>query len=141
MAVIDFFEKPGCVNNTKQKQRLSQSGHQIVALDIRAQNWTPETLRPFFGNRPVALWFNRAAPAVKAGTVIPETTDEATALALMCKDPLLIRRPLMHSDGGRMVGFDALEVDKWIGLSEGLAPLSEACPQPQKPCTPPRRPD
>ncbi|TAN57271.1 MAG: arsenate reductase family protein, partial [Magnetospirillum sp.] len=49
MAMIVFYEKPGCSNNARQKQVLSQSGHDVVALDIRVQTWTPATLRPFFG--------------------------------------------------------------------------------------------
>ena len=129
MAVIVFYEKPGCSNNTRQKQVLSQSGHDVVALDIRVQAWTPETLRPFFGSRPVAEWFNRAAPRVKSGAVVPETIAAEEALAEMCLDPLLIRRPLMESDGRRMAGFDETAVDAWVGLAPRGAAMSEACPR------------
>lgn len=129
MALIVFYEKPGCGNNTKQKLALSRSGHDVVALDIRAQAWTPETLRPFFGDLPVALWFNRAAPRVKSGAVVPELMEADDALAQMCLDPLLIRRPLMECDGRRMAGFDEAEVNAWVGLVPAGQPMSEACPR------------
>lgn len=29
MATIDFYEKPGCVGNAKQKQMLLQAGHKL----------------------------------------------------------------------------------------------------------------
>jgi nitrogenase-associated protein len=136
MATIVFYEKPGCVNNTRQKQLLSQSGHDVVALDIRVQTWTAETLRPFFGDKPVAEWFNRAAPRVKSGAVVPETIAADEALAAMCLDPLLIRRPLMESDGKRMAGFDEAAVHAWVGLTPADKPMSEACPRADNPCPP-----
>ena len=39
-------------------------------------------------------------------------------LALLLKDPLLIRRPLMQrtDNGSRHVGFDTAAVDAWVGL-------------------------
>ena len=139
MAVIVFYEKPGCSNNTRQKQVLSQSGHDVVALDIRVQAWTPATLRPFFGDRPVAEWFNRAAPRVKSGAIVPEKMEAEEALAEMCLDPLLIRRPLMESDGSRMAGFDETAVAAWVGLSGRGEPISEVCPRTDGGCTEPKR--
>lgn len=135
MAVIVFYEKPGCVNNTRQKQALIRSGHDVVALDIRVQAWTPTSLRPFFAGRPVAEWFNRAAPRVKSGAVVPELMQTDEALAAMCMDPLLIRRPLMESNGNHMIGFDEAAIASWIGLMpENYAPLSEICPRSDTVC-------
>ncbi len=139
MAVVVFYEKPGCSNNTRQKQVLSQSGHDVVALDIRVQNWTPETLRPFFESKPVADWFNRAAPRVKSGAVVPERMQPDAALAEMCLDPLLIRRPLMESDGRRMAGFDEAAVAAWIGLSRDGKPIPEVCPRSDGVCSVPKQ--
>lgn len=72
MATILFWEKPGCSGNARQKALLSASGHTIVARSLLAELWTAERLRPFFGARPVAEWFNRASPRVKSGEVRPE---------------------------------------------------------------------
>lgn len=137
MSLIVFYEKPGCMNNTRQKQLLSRSGHDVVALDIRAQAWTPDMLRSFFTGLPVAQWFNRAAPRVKSGAVVPERIEAEEALAEMCLDPLLIRRPLMECDGRRMAGFDEKAVDAWVGLAPPDAPMSETCPRSDGVCSVP----
>jgi len=134
MAVIVFYEKPGCINNTRQKQILTESGHDVVSLDIRVQAWTPVTLRAFFGDRPVADWFNRAAPRVKSGAVVPETIGADEALAQMCLDPLLIRRPLIECDGRRLAGFDEAVLQSWVGLGPQESPAPQACPRTEGIC-------
>ncbi|MGB3513050.1 MAG: ArsC/Spx/MgsR family protein [Microcoleaceae cyanobacterium] len=116
MATVIFYEKPGCKNNTKQKTLLQAAGHQLEAHNLLKEAWTKDKLRLFFGDRPVVEWFNKAAPKVKSGEVIPEQTDAETALTMMLNDPLLIRRPLIQVGDRREVGFDVEAVDNWIGL-------------------------
>jgi nitrogenase-associated protein len=120
MAVVLFYEKPGCINNTRQKVLLAAAGHTVQARSLLTEKWTAERLRAFFGDLPVAEWFNRSSPRVYGGEVTPEALDEARALRLMVADPLLIRRPLMEVEGERRVGFDQDEVDRWIGLGSKL---------------------
>ncbi|PKU21911.1 ArsC/Spx/MgsR family protein [Telmatospirillum siberiense] len=127
MANVLFYEKPGCRNNTRQKALLEASGHRVDARSLLTEPWTKERLRGFFGDLPVAAWFNRAAPKVKDGTVVPERFTEAEALAAMLADPLLIRRPLMEVDGEKSVGFDAGRIREWIGLIDPETPPSEGC--------------
>ncbi|NER79243.1 MAG: nitrogenase-associated protein [Leptolyngbya sp. SIO1D8] len=116
MATITFYEKPGCINNTKQRALLQAAGHQVEAHNLLTEPWSQERLRRFFGDRPVIEWFNVTAPAIKSGQVNPSQLDEQTALALMQQDPLLIRRPLMQIGDHCEVGFDMAMVDRWIGL-------------------------
>jgi nitrogenase-associated protein len=116
MPTVIFYEKPGCINNTKQKALLQSAGHQLDVHDLLTETWTVEQLRPFFGDRPVAEWFNRTAPQVKSGEVNPDGLDEEEALRLMVGNPLLIRRPLMQVGDRREAGFDPVVVDAWIGL-------------------------
>lgn len=106
MSDLLFFEKPGCINNTRQKAILRGLGHQLVEVDLLRVSWTPASLRVFFGNRPVEQWFNPAAPRVKSGEVRPAYLDEAQALELMVADPLLVRRPLIQCGYGHTAGFD-----------------------------------
>ncbi len=128
MTEIVFYEKPGCINNTRQKRLLAWSGHNVEARDLLAEAWSPATLRPYFGARPVAEWFNRASPRVKSGEVVPERLGETEALALMCADPLLIRRPLMAALGRCECGFDEALVSAWVGLQQS-DPIGEECPR------------
>lgn len=116
MAKVIFYEKPGCKNNSKQKTLLVAAGHELETYDIRTYAWTPNTLRLFFGNRPIADWFNKAAPSIKSGEVVPDKIDADTALKLMIQDPLLIRRPLIQVGERREAGFDIDSIDAWIGL-------------------------
>jgi len=127
MATIIFYEKPGCGNNTKQKEWLTVSGHTVLAKNLLSEKWTAERLRTFFAAMPVEKWFNPAAPSVKSGEVDPTAFDAQTALNIMLEEPLLIRRPLLEVDGEKRVGFDAEMVDTWIGLSD-LKPKDEPCP-------------
>jgi nitrogenase-associated protein len=127
MATIQFWEKPGCLGNARQKALLTASGHAVLARDLRAEAWTAARLRPFFGDRPVAEWFNRTSPRVKSGEVRPDMLDEAAALALMLADPLLIRRPLMQVDGRCEAGFDPARVAAWIGLRSDMPAVDETC--------------
>lgn len=117
MADIVFYGKPNCINNKKQKALLEAAGHDVVDRDILSQNWQPEQLKSFFGQAPVAEWFNMTAPAVKSGTVLVDKMSSQEALEAMVSDPLLIRRPLMEVQGQKVCGFRYEELDAMIGLS------------------------
>lgn len=133
MKTILFYEKPGCAGNTRQKSLLKAAGYKIDARDLLTHSWTAESLRPFFAARPVSEWFNRAAPRVKTGAILPEAFTESAALSAMLADPLLIRRPLIQFAGQCMAGFDA-EVEQQLGLARRAEEL-EGCSS-DTPCRP-----
>ncbi|WP_084579004.1 ArsC/Spx/MgsR family protein [Sphingomonas azotifigens] len=126
MARIIFYQKPGCRTNTRQRAMLLAAGHLVEARDLLAEPWTAERLRAFFGALPVAEWFNRAAPRVKNGEVLPTALTAEAALALMVADPLLIRRPLLEIDGHCRAGFD---IARLAGTE--IADAREDCAHPQ----------
>lgn len=124
MTTIVFYEKPGCGGNARQRTLLEAAGHVLDRRNLLTAPWTRESLLAFLAPLPVPAWFNRAAPRVKSGEVVPEQLDADTALALLIDEPLLIRRPLMiREDGARCVGFDTAEVERFVGLTPS-APLS-----------------
>jgi len=130
MAIVYFYEKPGCANNTRQKKLLEAAGHQVVALNILTEPWQEDRLRRFFGELAVRDWFNYSAPPLKYGEIDPDELSEQQALALMLENPLLIRRPLMQVGDSVMAGFDQQAVDNWIGLTETEANQDiESCPR------------
>jgi nitrogenase-associated protein len=116
MATVIFHEKPGCINNTKQKALLRAAGHKLEVRNLLTETWTAESLRSYFGELPIADWFNRSAPKVKSQEVVPEKIDAEAAISQMLRDPLLIRRPLMQIGDRREVGFDMAIIEAWIGL-------------------------
>jgi nitrogenase-associated protein len=130
MATVYFYEKPGCVNNTRQKLLLVAAGHKVIANNILNEDWQAERLRPFFGGKPVREWFNYSAPVIKHGEVKPDQLTDQQALALMRENPILIRRPLMQVGDCFMAGFDQQLVDSWLGLKESEAAQDmETCPR------------
>ncbi len=141
MAKITFYEKPGCGNNTKQKALLAAAGHEVSACNLLTEPWTSERLLAFFGTYPVADWFNRAAPRIKSGEIVPETMDADDALWLMLQDPLLIRRPLIEAEGRKEIGFDQNLIHAWLGLTPTGSDM-ESCPRSHQhsACPPPSTP-
>ncbi|MEZ5672126.1 MAG: ArsC/Spx/MgsR family protein [Thiotrichaceae bacterium] len=118
MTTIIFYEKPGCANNTKQKMLLRQAGNTVIDKNLLTESWSAESLLPFLKNYPVADWFNRAAPRVKSGEVVPENLNQTQALTLLLADHLLIRRPLMQVGREYRIGFDKENIEQWLkGLS------------------------
>lgn len=111
MTTLVFYEKPGCATNRRQKQLLQEAGFQVQARDLLGEPWSREQLRAFLVALPVAEWFNRAAPAIKDGTVDPQRLDAEQALDLLLAQPLLIRRPLISVGSLRLAGFDLAALD------------------------------
>lgn len=153
MATVIFYEKPGCANNRRQKRILEELGHQVDARDLLSEPWTADRLKGFFGDRPVADWINKAAPAVTSGALDPAGLTASAAMAAMLADPLLIRRPLIEVEGGRTVGFDLAEIRSWLDVAAPARPLGprvlaaqarvqagadlETCRRPARPCSSP----
>jgi nitrogenase-associated protein len=129
--LIHFYEKPGCINNSKQKRLLELHGHRIEAHSLLDQHWNAATLRLFFNDMPVSEWFNRAAPRVKSGEIVPEAFAEASALEAMIQDPLLIRRPLIDAHGELACGFDNALVRSLIGETIDVSSM-QSCPNVDK---------
>jgi len=130
MAKIIFWEKPGCKGNSRQKEILLASGHDLEVRDLLTEVWTEVELARFFGDRPVGEWFNPSNPQVKSGELIPNAIEAKDALAMMVKNPLLIVRPLMQVGQERVAGFDVQQVHDWIGLTlESVGPRDpKNCP-------------
>jgi nitrogenase-associated protein len=129
MATIQFYQKPGCATNARQKRVLEAAGHTVIAKSLITEPWTAEALRGFFEAMPVQAWFNPASPRMKSGEISSEKLDATSAIALMLDDPLLIRRPLVATDSQRCAGFDNALIASLLGDRTG-ADL-EACSRPQ----------
>ncbi|MEJ2140813.1 MAG: ArsC/Spx/MgsR family protein [Gammaproteobacteria bacterium] len=130
MAEIEFFEKPGCINNSRQKKLLVSAGHKVIAKNLLEQDWEPDELAKYFSGMPVSAWFNQSAPSVKNGDITPGNLTEAQAIKAMIKDPILIRRPLIRINSRYKSGFEYREIHEWIGL-DGIDVEEdlESCPR------------
>lgn len=122
MATIKFYEKTGCINNTKQKEILTLAGHQVEAINLLHYHWTADKLLSFFSELPVKEWFNKNAPSIQKGETDVNSFTKETALAALLSDKLLIRRPLLEINGQKFVGFDNDALDAFIGLKRFTTP-------------------
>lgn len=116
MANIIFYTKTGCAGGAKQKALLISSGHNVEERSLLDIKWTPEILKKYFNGLEIKEWYNKNAPAVKAGIVIPGELPEKETLDLLCENPILIKRPLMEIDGKLVCGFDTEALKKIIEL-------------------------
>ena len=91
MAVVTFYEKPGCKGNLRQKTLLAAAGHTVQAKSLKVEAWTADRLLAFLGKLPVSDWFNPSAPAIKSGEIVPENLGFESALHLLLDNPLLDR--------------------------------------------------
>lgn len=114
--MIVFYGKPGCLTNRKQYAMLRSAGYEPQLVNLLEHPWRVEELEMFFGELPVAEWFNPAAPTVKSGSVDPENLDRREALARLVAEPVLIRRPLLASGERRMAGFDPAQLRERMGI-------------------------
>ncbi len=116
MSKVIFYEKPGCINNTKQKAWLKLAGHEVEDHSILDTKWTVDELKKFFAGKEIAACFNTTAPVIKSGELDYKALSEDEALAMMVITPLLIKRPLMIVEGRYLQGFDSKLLDELIGL-------------------------
>ena len=112
---VIFYEKPGCINNTKQKNLLVESGHNVIPRSLLLYSFSADELRKFFNTMPVADWFNPSNPKIKNGEVLPSNFTEQTAIAAMLEEPLFIKRPLIEANGEYACGFNNDLVIKLLG--------------------------
>ncbi|TNE77882.1 MAG: hypothetical protein EP334_06055 [Gammaproteobacteria bacterium] len=117
-----FYEKPGCINNRRQKTILLAAGFDLDVRNLLEASWQPAELRHFFDGMPVSDWFNLAAPRVKSGEIDPRKMSEQQALAAMVDDPLLIRRPLLACGSVRQSGFNLPRLMAALGRDAEDAP-------------------
>lgn len=135
---LEFYEKPGCKNNTKQKKWLEKAGCRLETKDLLTHPFDKAELALFFANRPREQWFNPTAPRLKSGEFDPAKLSDDQVFEAMLADRLLIKRPLIKIDKTRLVGFvpEQLENLGLSGLSQIQAEEMTACKE-TKPCPEP----
>ncbi|GAB1257747.1 hypothetical protein NBRC116494_22490 [Aurantivibrio plasticivorans] len=117
METIIFYEKPGCITNSKQKSLLRKAGYSLKVENLLTHSWTVEELQSYMQGLSVGEWFNRAAPKVKSGRVNPDIMTADEALAALCDAPILIRRPLISFNGRKIAGFDEYRLRESMSIT------------------------
>lgn len=122
MLILEFYEKPGCAGNERQKAKLTSLGCMLIVKNLLTTNWSKEELSGYFVGKLVRDWFNMSAPSIKDGLINIDALDEDEALELMIREPILIKRPLIKYGRVRISGFDPKEIQTKIGLDVDQAP-------------------
>jgi hypothetical protein len=130
MSAVVFYEKPGCRTNARQKALLERHGCELIVRNLLSEPWTAARLYQFLGHRPVAEWFNPAAPKIKSGDIDPHAQNRRSAMALLLREPLLIRRPLLDTEFGKTAGFDDVTLLGALGVYLEEADDKQACSRP-----------
>lgn len=122
MLILEFYEKPGCAGNARQKAKLSSLGCMLSVKSLLDTTWDKKELSEYFVGKPVNEWFNMSAPKIKDGLLDINTLGKDEALEMMAKEPLLIKRPLIKCGEIKMCGFEPSEILEKLGLNIEEAP-------------------
>ncbi len=106
MIPILFYEKPGCVNNTKQKKRLVDFGFNVISTNLLKTNFSKEQLLNFFADMSIKDCINPNAPAIKNKELDIDNISDENLLTMMISNPILIKRPLIAIGSNKFCGFD-----------------------------------
>jgi nitrogenase-associated protein len=117
MATITFFEKTGCVNNTKQKQILQLSGHIVTPINLISYDWTIEELEEIFKDTMPESCFNLNAPQITSGEINPKSYTKSEALQALLNEHILIKRPILKINDSYIVGFNTDKLDELFDIS------------------------
>jgi arsenate reductase len=115
MKIVIFYEKPGCATNAKQKKSLRDAGCMVIERNLLEHGMTTAELHAYLEYKPLAQWFNPAAPKIKSGEINPALLNEEAALQLLMREPILINRPLMVIGGKKFCGFEQEDVETLLG--------------------------
>lgn len=113
--IISFYEKPGCKNNNRQKELLSEAGYKLQVIDLLNKEWNREDLLKFFQYKSIFDCINLKAPVISNKKLIISDLSEDELLEEMIKSPILIKRPLIFYRGQFGIGFDSELVKTLLG--------------------------
>lgn len=117
-----FYGKSKCVTNLKQRRLLENLGVEYRFFDLLKEPWTPAKLEKFVGNKPINECLNPTAPAVKSGQLDLNGMSRESLILRMCKEPVLIRRPLLVIGSWTAIGFDWSSLRDQLLLKQLLGP-------------------
>ena len=130
-----FYEKPGCVGNSKQKAILDSLNIKYETKSILDTPWSKEELEEYFDGLEVVDCINPFAPQVKSGEVSIDKLTKKDAIDLMLEERILIKRPLINVDGRKICGFNTKKLSEILGI-EVVEKKPFVCKSTRDNCTP-----
>ncbi len=102
-----------CDTMKKARTFLDAQGLAYVFHDYKTEGVTPAKLKEWSGRVGWEVLLNRAGTTFrKLPDADRQDITEAKAIALMCAQPSLIKRPVLEAGGALLVGFKPAEYEK-----------------------------
>lgn len=108
-----FIEYPKCTTCQKAKKWLKDNGIAFESRNIKEENPTCEELKEWYekSSLPIKKFFNTSGLLYKSMELkdkLPAMSDEEQ-LKLLATDGMLVKRPIIISEKGILVGFKEKE--------------------------------
>lgn len=113
-----FVCYPKCTTCQKAKKWLEQQGVEVQIRNVKEENPSAEELRIWWSKSglPLKKFFNTSGlqyRALELKDKLPGMGEEEQ-LALLATDGMLVKRPILISENGVLVGFKEAEWEKLL---------------------------
>ena len=104
--MVIVYGIPNCDTMKKARKWLNDNGIEYRFHDYKKQGLDKTMLRTWVDDIGWETLMNRRGTAWrKLPEAVRDRIDEDTAIRVMLKNPSIIRRPVLESDGHRHIGF------------------------------------
>jgi len=124
---VIFYEKRGCSGNARQKALLDEHGVTFEVRSLLDTPWDVPALESFFQGLTPKEMLNPFAPQLKDGTFKVEDYTKESLIEKMVKEPILIRRPLLHIGDVKLCGFDIPKLNFLLHVKMPIPQNINAC--------------
>ena len=114
---VIFYEKTGCAGNERQKTLLQKNGISFQTKSLLDTKWDKESLKEFFLELEKEDIINKFAPKIKNNELDISKLSKDELVEIMCKEPILIKRPLIEIGDKKICGFDIEKINQYLGSS------------------------
>jgi arsenate reductase (glutaredoxin) len=101
-----FYQKPSCTTCRKAKALLQELKIDFTSRDLDNEQLSGSELDQWIGSRDYKGFLNTRNELYRSRNMAERPPSRSQALKLMAKEPNLIRRPILISGSGIIIGFD-----------------------------------
>ena len=101
-----FFQKPSCTTCRKAKALLLELGAEIESRDLDKEPLSVSELESLIGERDYKTFLSTRNELYRERKMGENPPSRKEAIALMSKNPNLIKRPVLLRGGQLRLGFD-----------------------------------
>lgn len=101
-----FFQKPSCTTCRNAKAFLLKLGAEIESRDLDKEPFSVSELESLIGDRDYKTFLSTRNELYRERDMGKKPPPRKDAIALMSKNPNLIKRPILLRAGQILLGFD-----------------------------------